>query len=177
MKIRILLNVRGPVITLCTLLVGPGGRFLYENWPFIYGGIVFIPKWTCCIILDIYGASNGPINIQNGQWFHNEKRSKRSGTLSRNLAPKHANYGSKVALGLNDEKIVGFFHLQTCSYCPDFCLWVGDINAIQWTPHPSPLLSSFRTEMYSNSSTITNWNKETFLRQVKLRAKMTLATE
>ena len=51
-----------------------------ENWPFIYGGIVFIQKWTCWAILDIYGASTGPINIQNGHYFHYEKRSKRYGT-------------------------------------------------------------------------------------------------
>ena len=101
--------------SLRTLLVGPGGRFIDENWTFIYGGIVFIQKWTCWTNLDSFGASTGPKNIQNGQYFHFEKRSKLSGILSRTLAPKGANNGSKAALGLNDEKIVGLVHLDTCS--------------------------------------------------------------
>ena len=107
--------VLGPVLSLRTLLVVTGGRFLNENGTFMYGGIVFIEKLTYWKNLDSFGASTVPQNIQNSQYFHFEKRSYRSGILSRTLAPKHENYGAKAALWLNYEKIVGLVHLDTCS--------------------------------------------------------------
>ena len=82
----------------------------------------FAEECTSWTKQDSYGVSIAPQNIQEGQYFHFEKRSERYGALSRTLAPKHANYGFKAALGLNDEKIVGLVHLQTCSDCADFCL-------------------------------------------------------